>query len=88
MKECKDGKGSSGSEKSVVDKDNFIASSSDFYSSSNISNDVKKGAKEKMRMKEGKKGNITGRKPSSVTLSQGRRTAVKKKMTKTKMGEK
>eukprot|EP00957_Ditylum_brightwellii_P015806 1190363-Ditylum_brightwellii.AAC.1 len=64
MEERKDGKGSSGSEKSVVDIDDFIASSSDFYSSSNISNDVKKGAKKKMKVKEGKKRKNTGRKPS------------------------
>eukprot|EP00957_Ditylum_brightwellii_P024293 1832178-Ditylum_brightwellii.AAC.1 len=88
MEEHNNGEGSSGSEKSVVDMDNFIASSSDFYTSSNISNDVKEGTKEKMKMKEGKKRINTGRKSSSVTSSQGKRTAVKKKMTKTKMGEK
>eukprot|EP00957_Ditylum_brightwellii_P122390 9333131-Ditylum_brightwellii.AAC.1 len=70
MEEHKDGKCLSGSEKSVVYMDNFIASASDFYSSSNISNDVKKGAKEKMKVKEGKKRKNTGRKPLSVTLSQ------------------
>eukprot|EP00957_Ditylum_brightwellii_P126871 9671187-Ditylum_brightwellii.AAC.1 len=88
MEERKDGKGSSGSEKSVVDFDDFIVSSSDFYSSSNISNDVKKDAKEKMKVKEGKKRKNIGRKPSNVTSSQGRRSAVKKKMTKANMGDK
>eukprot|EP00957_Ditylum_brightwellii_P022840 1723371-Ditylum_brightwellii.AAC.1 len=88
MEEHKDGKGSSGTEKSVVDMNDYIASASDFYSSSNISNDVKKGAKEKMKVKEGKKRKNIGRKPSSVTLSQGKRTDVKKKVMKSKMGEK
>eukprot|EP00957_Ditylum_brightwellii_P166267 12657856-Ditylum_brightwellii.AAC.2 len=55
MEEHKDGNGSSGSGKYVVDFDDFIASSSDFYSSSKISNDVKKGIKEKMKVKERKK---------------------------------
>eukprot|EP00957_Ditylum_brightwellii_P013082 988186-Ditylum_brightwellii.AAC.1 len=55
MEEHKDGEGSSGSEKYVVDFDNFIASASDFYSSSDISNDVRKDAKEKINVKEGKK---------------------------------
>eukprot|EP00957_Ditylum_brightwellii_P101653 7747057-Ditylum_brightwellii.AAC.1 len=75
MENYKDGNGSSGSEKSVVDFDDFIASSSDFYSSSDISTDVKKDAKEKMMVKEGKKKKNTGKKPSSVTSSQGRRSA-------------
>eukprot|EP00957_Ditylum_brightwellii_P111984 8539764-Ditylum_brightwellii.AAC.1 len=88
MEEYKDRNGSSGPEKSVVDFDDFTASSSDFYSSSNISNDVKMDAKEKMKVKEGMKRKTTGGKPSSVTSSQGRRTAVKKKMTKGKMGDK
>eukprot|EP00957_Ditylum_brightwellii_P007749 586405-Ditylum_brightwellii.AAC.1 len=52
MEEHKDGKGSSGSEKFVVDMDDFIAPASDFYSPCNISNDVKKGAKEKMKLEE------------------------------------
>eukprot|EP00957_Ditylum_brightwellii_P014995 1130540-Ditylum_brightwellii.AAC.1 len=70
MEEHKDGKGSSGSEKSVVDCDDSIASASDFYSSSNISNDAKKGAKEKIKVKEGKERKNTGKKSSSVTSSQ------------------
>eukprot|EP00957_Ditylum_brightwellii_P002609 200221-Ditylum_brightwellii.AAC.1 len=41
-----------------------------------------------MKVKEGKERRNTGRKPSSVTSSQGRRTAIKKKMTKAKMGDK
>eukprot|EP00957_Ditylum_brightwellii_P099589 7585715-Ditylum_brightwellii.AAC.1 len=74
MEEHKDGNGSSGSEKSA--------------SSSNISNDVKKDTTEKIKVKEGKKRKSTGRKPSSVPSLQGRRTAVKKKMTKVKMRDK
>eukprot|EP00957_Ditylum_brightwellii_P011176 846471-Ditylum_brightwellii.AAC.1 len=88
MEEHKDGKGSSGSEKSIVDMDDSIASASDFYSSSDISNDVKKGTQEKMKVKEGRKRKNIGRKPSSETPSQGKRTVVKKKMTKANMGEK
>eukprot|EP00957_Ditylum_brightwellii_P005402 411950-Ditylum_brightwellii.AAC.1 len=68
--------------------DDFIASESDFYSSSDISNDAKKGVKEKMKVKEGKKRKNIGRKPSIVTSSQGKRTGVKTRMTKDKMGEK
>eukprot|EP00957_Ditylum_brightwellii_P001812 139314-Ditylum_brightwellii.AAC.1 len=64
MEEHKDGKGSSGSEKPVVDFANFIASSSDFYSSSDISTDVKVDAKEKKKVKEGMKRKTTGKKPS------------------------
>eukprot|EP00957_Ditylum_brightwellii_P153396 11675091-Ditylum_brightwellii.AAC.1 len=41
-----------------------------------------------MKVKEGNKRKNTGRKPSSVTSSQGRRTAVKKKMMKAKVGDK
>eukprot|EP00957_Ditylum_brightwellii_P037379 2829132-Ditylum_brightwellii.AAC.1 len=58
MEEHKDGNSLSGSEKSVVDFDDFIASASDFYSSIDISSDVKKGTKEKIKVKEEKKGRI------------------------------
>eukprot|EP00957_Ditylum_brightwellii_P086421 6575390-Ditylum_brightwellii.AAC.1 len=78
MEEHKDGK----------DFDDFIASAPDFYFLFNISNDVKKGAKEKIKVNKGKKRKNTGRKPSGVTSLQGRRTAVMKKMTKAKMGDK
>eukprot|EP00957_Ditylum_brightwellii_P057729 4376926-Ditylum_brightwellii.AAC.1 len=70
MDEHKDGKDSSGSEKSVVDLDYFIASPADFYSSSNISTDVNMDAKEKKKVEEGMKRKTTGQKPSSVTSSQ------------------
>eukprot|EP00957_Ditylum_brightwellii_P095552 7277841-Ditylum_brightwellii.AAC.1 len=80
MDEHKDEKSLSGSEKSFVNIDGFIASSSDFYSSSDTSNDVKKGVKEKKKVKEGRERKNIERKPSSVTPSQGKRTAVKKKM--------
>eukprot|EP00957_Ditylum_brightwellii_P117500 8961570-Ditylum_brightwellii.AAC.1 len=63
MEAHKDGKGSSGSEKSM---------------------DVE----EKKKVKEGIKRKTTGKKPTSVTSSQGRRYAVKKKMTKAKMEDK
>ena len=63
MEEHKDGNSSSGSEKSVVDFDDFIASPADFYSSFNISTDVKMDAKEKKKVKEGMKRKTTGRKP-------------------------
>eukprot|EP00957_Ditylum_brightwellii_P192410 14648249-Ditylum_brightwellii.AAC.1 len=43
--------------------------------------------KEKM-VKEGMKRKTTRKKPSSMTLSQGRRSAVKKKTAKAKMEEK
>eukprot|EP00957_Ditylum_brightwellii_P030680 2324908-Ditylum_brightwellii.AAC.1 len=75
MKEPKDGKRSSGSEDSVVDIDNFIASVFDFYSSSDISTDVKMDGKEKKKVKEGIKRKTKRKKPSSVTSSQGRRSA-------------
>eukprot|EP00957_Ditylum_brightwellii_P087839 6689631-Ditylum_brightwellii.AAC.1 len=70
MEEPKDGKRSSGSENSVVDMDNFIASASDFYSSSDISTDVKMDGKEKKMVKEGMKRKTTRKKPSSMTSSQ------------------
>eukprot|EP00957_Ditylum_brightwellii_P178930 13630309-Ditylum_brightwellii.AAC.1 len=70
MDEHKDGKGSSGSEKFVVDMDDYIASASDFHSSSDTSNDVKNSTKEKKKGKEGRERKKLGRKPSSVTSSQ------------------
>eukprot|EP00957_Ditylum_brightwellii_P059817 4541259-Ditylum_brightwellii.AAC.1 len=46
------------------------------------------GAKEKIKVKKGENRKNKGRKPPSVTSSQGRRTAVKKKKMKAKMGDK
>eukprot|EP00957_Ditylum_brightwellii_P132828 10128814-Ditylum_brightwellii.AAC.1 len=65
----KDGKGSSGSEKSVLNRDDYIVASSDFYCSSDTSNDVKNSTKKK-KLKEGKETKKLGRKPASVTSSQ------------------
>eukprot|EP00957_Ditylum_brightwellii_P138722 10574055-Ditylum_brightwellii.AAC.1 len=74
MDEHKDGKGSSGPEKSVINMDNYIASASNFYSLSDTSNDVKnstkKKQKKKKKLKEGKEAKKLGRKPSNVTSSQ------------------
>eukprot|EP00957_Ditylum_brightwellii_P111757 8523953-Ditylum_brightwellii.AAC.1 len=70
MDEHKDKESSSGSDKSAVNMDNFIASSSDFYFSSDTSNDVKKGTKEKKKVKEGRKQENIGRKSLNVTPAQ------------------
>eukprot|EP00957_Ditylum_brightwellii_P069375 5266160-Ditylum_brightwellii.AAC.1 len=88
MDEHKDGKGSSRSEKSSIDMDNYIASASDFYSSSDTLNDVKNSTKEKKKVKEGRERKKIGRKTSSVTSLQGKRTTTKKKIMKSKMGQK
>eukprot|EP00957_Ditylum_brightwellii_P170032 12942158-Ditylum_brightwellii.AAC.1 len=68
--------------------DNYIASASDVYSSSGTSIDVKNSTKKKKKLKEEKEMKELGRKPSSVTSSQGKKAAKREKIMKSSMEEK